>query len=518
MTRIPGGRAIVVALLACLASVVCAASVYPSDPHLDWSEWDDPPASHLNNDPAKSIMDSNGRQHVDEAGVRRLVTTCALRLELSADVCGKGEVPDPQDAYRLHHMHSGGLPCGFEERLGKEAMEDIASKYSFHFIGDSTSRRLGESFVSIFTGRGSTHPVVQRDINFSSGNLKVHFYWAPLCSGPESVGAMLTTVMDAVLAAKDGKRAVIITAFGVHDAFELQHAANGHGSPSYQSTLPQDIVEKDGMRAAALGACRDATTQLVRTAAATAVPGTAAPPVEEEQSPGDAQHQLPNVSTQVGRHETSQKQAAGIPPNNVRGGSVGAGKEDALDASAPPAASGPLQPLLFLMQNNRYPPGSVENAFQEDLHRIQRQAVGEWEASEGSKGDDGERGLFLVDDSVGLYGNLSCYRSANPIHFDEPVKLMEGKMLWDLLVLVDNGSVLPPTLLLANEDYGDSADGEGGGRFSINPLSLSLSLSLPLLVFLLIPLACFLFRYCRNRETLARECQKHGRNPSECYI
>lgn len=113
-TRNPGGRAMVVALLACLASVVLAAPVYPRDPHLDWSEWDDPPASHLKDDPAKSTMDSSGRQHVDEAGVRRLVTTCALRLELSADVCGKGEVPDPQDAYRLHHMHSGDLPCGFE--------------------------------------------------------------------------------------------------------------------------------------------------------------------------------------------------------------------------------------------------------------------------------------------------------------------------------------------------------------------------------------------------------------------
>ncbi|CBJ26700.1 expressed unknown protein [Ectocarpus siliculosus] len=484
MTSNPGGRAMVVALLACLASVVLAAPVYPRDPHLDWSEWDAPPASHLKDDPAKSTMDGGGRQHVDDAGVRRL--------------------------------HPAG-PCVSQERLGKDAMEYIASKYSFHLIGDSTSRRLGESFVSIFTGRGSIHRIAQRDRDFSSGNLKVHFYWAPLCSGPESVGAMLASVMDAVRAAKDGKRAVIITAYGVHDAFELHHAANGHGSPSYKSALPQDVVEKDGMRAAALGACRDTTTQLVRAAAATAVPGTEAPPVEEEQSPGDGRRQLPNVSTkvEVGPHETSEKQAAGIPPHNVRGGSVGAGNEDTLlGASAPPAASGPLQPLLFLMQNNRYPPGSVENAFQEDLHIIQRQVVGEWEASEGSKGDGGERGLFLVDNSVGLYGNLSCYRNANPIHFDEPVKLMEGKMLWDLLVLVDNGSVLPPTVFLADEDYGHSADGEGGDSFSMN----SLSLSLPLSVFLLISLGCFLFRYCRNRGTLAPECQKHGRSPNECDI
>lgn len=52
-------------------------------------------------------------------------------------------------------------------------MEELASKYVFHLIGDSTSRRLGESFVSIFTGQGSTHPVAQRNRNFSSGNLEV---------------------------------------------------------------------------------------------------------------------------------------------------------------------------------------------------------------------------------------------------------------------------------------------------------------------------------------------------------
>lgn len=52
-------------------------------------------------------------------------------------------------------------------------MEDLASRYSFHLIGDSTSRRLGESFVSLFTGVGSIHPVFQGDLDFSSGNLKV---------------------------------------------------------------------------------------------------------------------------------------------------------------------------------------------------------------------------------------------------------------------------------------------------------------------------------------------------------
>lgn len=337
---------------------------------------------------------------------------------------------------------------------------------------------------------------------------------------------MLTTVMDAVHAAKDGKRAVIITAYGVHDAFELKHAANGYGNPSYKSALPQDIVEKDGMRAAALSACRDTTTQLVRAAAAKAVPGTEAPLAEEEQSPGGGGRQRRNLLAGDGPHEATEQPAEGIPHMNVSGGSVGVGNEDAPGASSPPAAPGPVPPLLFLMQSNIYPPGSVEDTFQEDLRRIQRQVVGEWEASEGSEGGGGETGLLLVDDSVSLYGNLSCYRDDNPIHFHEPVKLVEGKMLWDLLVLVDNGSVLPHTLILANEDYGGSTpilasedfggstDGGGGGRFSMYPLSLSLSL---LVFLLLMPLGCFFVRYCRNKEMRVPECQNQGCQ-NECDI
>lgn len=113
MTGNPGGRAMAGALLACLASVVLAAPVYPNDPHLDWSEWDDPPASDLT-DPATTPKDSSSRRDVDEAGVRRLVTTCALSLEVTADQCGEAKVPDPEHAYRLPHINSGGLPCGFE--------------------------------------------------------------------------------------------------------------------------------------------------------------------------------------------------------------------------------------------------------------------------------------------------------------------------------------------------------------------------------------------------------------------
>ena len=84
------------------------------------------------------------------------------------------------------------------------------------------------------------------------------------------------------------------------------------------------------------------------------------------------------------------------------------------------------------MQNNRFPFDSESDAFLEDLQRVQRQEVDAWDTM-----NPAQRGLFVVNDSVSLYGNLSCFRNANPIHFHEPVKLVEGKMLWDLLALVD---------------------------------------------------------------------------------
>lgn len=240
--------------------------------------------------------------------------------------------------------------------------------------------------------------------------MQVLFYWAPHCSGPGSVGAILKTVLDAVEAAKDdGKRPVFLTAFGVHDAFELHHSADGHGSATYESGLPQEIVQKDGMRAAALSACRDTTVQLIRTAAA----GTAQPP-------GSERGKMRPPSDQVLPASDSRAPDEG-------GVSVAVGKNF---VDGVPARS---TPLFFLLQNNRYPPGSVEDVFLEDLHRIQRQEVRDWE----ERGGGADRGLFLVNDSVSLYGNLSCYRNANPIHFYEPVKLVEGKMLWDLLALVD---------------------------------------------------------------------------------
>eukprot|EP00903_Cladosiphon_okamuranus_P008225 g7918.t1 len=403
----------------------------PDDLLLDWSAWEKKEALRDEEDIASTGMQqgsgswgclegSEGSGCQTFAGareLRRFVGECAARLQLPENPCKDKEEPVLEHDYRVPLMGSISA-CGFEKRMTREAMEQLASRYTFHLIGDSTSRRLGESFVSIFTGKGSTHPVAQQNRNFSSGNLKVLFYWAPHCSGPESIGAVLEAVLEGVEAAKgDGKRAVIVTAFGVHDAFELHHSANGHGSASYESGLPQDIVEKDGMRAAALSACRDTTMRITTAATGKGVVGA-----DIMQPPGGLRGRVRALFDQ------DHLEASSSGAMDQSGVSIAVGK-DGMAGVVPTASPGSL---FFLLQNNRYPPGSVEDVFLEDLHRIQRQTVQAWEKDRG-----GDTGLFLVNDSVSLYGNLSCYRNANPIHFFEPVKLVEGKMLWDLLALVD---------------------------------------------------------------------------------
>ena len=259
---------------------------------------------------------------------------------------------------------------------------------------------------------------------------QVHFYWAPLCSGPESVGEVLKTVLDT--AEDDGKRAVIITAFAVHDAFELLHASNGFLNPEYESALPSEVVAKDGLREAALGACRDTTVQLIETAAATSASSSM---TEQSQQSADG-HGRRAQGGRALRYTPGHRRTDDVKPEaSNSGGGVGLSFSTGVSSEAP----APSPPLIFLLQNNRYPADMVEDAFLEEVQQIQRQEVDAWEKTEAAQ----ERGIFLVNSSVSLFGNLSCFRNGNPIHFYEPVKLVEGKMLWDLLSLVDREESSP---------------------------------------------------------------------------
>lgn len=200
----------------------------------------------------------------------------------------------------------------------------------------------------------------------------------------------------------NNKRAVIIAAFGLHDAASKTHIYPNttlvHNSYGEQQEYT-GIRLVDGSRFTALAACRNATAHLVRAA--------------------------------VGGSRPS--------------------------------------PLVFLMRNNDFLPGNLKQEFLDNVHRLQQEEIDKGigiantnnvegqRSSSGNITDEegtkfaGERestndnnrggGVFVVDNSVSLYSRLACYRIDTSVHYYEPVKLVEAKMLWDLISLVDREDV-----------------------------------------------------------------------------
>lgn len=446
----------------------------------------------------------------------------------------------------------------------KDAIENLAARYTFRFIGDSTTRRLTESFMSIVTGEGSTHPKVQTRIDFSTGDLKVCMYekggrvasglhrggkrqflrvckkttrhscrpqcrpqcvrpecvqtclgnpaspcpaytnrnsttvpvatslqvvfdWAPFCSGPLSVGEMLTTVIAEESAEKQGegnyKRPIIITAFGIHDAsYQLQVSQNNI-KDWYRDQMPQEIFKQDGFRAAGLAACREATAQFVRAAtgliSAAGVKAGGDSPLspedeedsekeeEEEEGEGRGHDRGRRTRSRERRLQQRRESVAETVPGGVgRGDASQNNISISNNTEAEVSIAGGLgpPPLVFVLQNNGYNDhDDFQQMFLEEVRLIQRQeiGIGLFETLGETKivnVDDEGAGVFLVDDSVSLYGKLACYRIEPSSHYHEPVKIVEGKVLWDLVALADreSGPALPT--------HGGSSDVNSSGR------------------------------------------------------
>lgn len=110
---------------------------------------------------------------------------------------------------------------------------------------------------------------------------------------------------------------------------------------------------------------------------------------------------------------------------------IGAEVANVSDASPPP--------VVFLLQNNPSLPGSAEDAFLDELHQIQREVVE-------THREESHAEVYLVQDRESLFESMMCYRIREEIHFYDPVKLVEGKMLWDLIALVGDGVAAVPAI------------------------------------------------------------------------
>eukprot|EP00752_Nemacystus_decipiens_P018643 g16716.t1 len=330
------------------------------DLRVDWGEW--PEGLDSTDTRPRVVKDREVLARPEDissygGSLYQLVDECARRLELRRVACGEDV---PAEEFRIPFMESEDLPCGFQTRLTKGTLEDLASRFHFHFVGDSTTRRLAESFMSIVTGEGSTHRLYHEDRNLSSGSLQVSFHWAPYCSEGHGFPIVSTPFKEVMSKQEEDKetigdrRAVFVTAFGIWDAEHL------------------------GGDASAFSNCTEAVRWLVQTA-----------PYSDTSAESDG------------------------------------GK----DASSPPP------PLVFLLQDNTFLPGSEEDAFLKQLHQVQREVVE-------SDREESHAEVYLVHDRDSLYETMSCYRRAEEVHFLEPVKLVEGKMLWDLIALVVDRGVL----------------------------------------------------------------------------
>lgn len=198
------------------------------------------------------------------------------------------------------------------------------------------------------------------DGHFHLRTAQVKLHWAPLCRGSRRAPAVGVGI-DEVLDDQEhenrldgGRRAIIVTVFGVWDA--------DHGTRDE----------------AALNACSDVVRRLTRLG------------------------QTPTTS------------------------------ETAVNNDARP-------PVVFLLQNNPFLSGPKQD-FMNDFHQVQREIVDSGEENE----------VYIVHDRESVFDRLSGYRMSESIHFVDPVKLIEGKMLWGLIALIDGASTrffLPPLFL-----------------------------------------------------------------------
>ncbi|CAN0499672.1 unnamed protein product, partial [Ectocarpus sp. 12 AP-2014] len=350
-------------------------------------------------------------------------------------------------------------------------------------------RRLAESFVSIVSGRASTHPVVHHRIDMSRGDLKVTFLWAPCCSVDGGISAAVRDALGfrSSTSGSDNnyddendspRRTVIFTAFGVHDATELRKAERDPElNQWYPMGLPQEAVATDGPTAAALQTCRDATRELVEVAAEGGGAGAASWASAGDGGGGGDGGKDPSLSEAIGEGGGGQVvvnadgRRDGIADKKLRGGdgvssevtvhesdghsSNSSRSTEAADGGGGGGGGGigdgPPPPLVFLLQNNPFNPGSEQDYFLQQLHRIQEQVIDEAAAEQatakqgceqqqdceqqqrGGGGGGGGGRVFLLRDRDSLYSSMSCYRIDRSIHFHEPVKLVEGKMLWHLV-------------------------------------------------------------------------------------
>ncbi|CAM9636204.1 unnamed protein product [Choristocarpus tenellus] len=212
--------------------------------------------------------------------------------------------------------------------------------FHFRFIGDSTTRRLVDSFEALYTGIKPAHVLAHTTVDHRVGALDATYEWTPHCKDfPTSIANSTSGLDDPAQ-----KVVVIVTQFGIHDI----------------TTVERSKIAMDQ--------CLDVTQQLI---------------------------------------DFAQQQSIGG-----------------------------LRPIVLFMQGNPFMEGDERSGWMDELlvRRLEVLQNGEINNLEGNSSGR----FYLLEDTASIFNKFECKRMDGSVHFSEPVKLIQAKMLWHIMTIISN--------------------------------------------------------------------------------
>ncbi|CAM9725556.1 unnamed protein product, partial [Choristocarpus tenellus] len=266
-------------------------------------------------------------------------------------------------------------------------LRELARRYHFHFVGDSTIRRLAASFEAVFTGKAPNHHTYHRTVYHNTQGLDALFRWTPLC--PQVSEEVTKATQE--LGRTGQKQLVFITSYGVHEISEASQSKHLYLGPTKPCDL--SVISSDRVRLSPRE-CRKPVANYIRNL------GNESTAELEETITEDAMHRCLDVTNDL--VALSQRKEG-------------------------------MRPIVLVLQGNPFRPRDGRFKWMKDLHQRRLIMLQELVAEEGTVGGGAGTGMpYMLEDSSSIFDRLECKRK-DDIHFYEPVKLTEAQMLWHVV-------------------------------------------------------------------------------------
>ncbi|CAM9488861.1 unnamed protein product [Discosporangium mesarthrocarpum] len=127
----------------------------------------------------------------------------------------------------------------------------MARRFQFIFAGDSTTRRLADSFEAVYKGSMPSHHTDHKTVEHNVNELSAVFKWTPHC---EELYGEIAENIEILRRKRVAKQLVFVTSYGVHDICGIREFdKEAHMSPEQTHVLED----------AALGRCLYTTQSLI---------------------------------------------------------------------------------------------------------------------------------------------------------------------------------------------------------------------------------------------------------------